>query len=128
MGVLFNCNCVGVRHANRAPPRPIPGPMRRVGIRSFIKHARPDGKLGASVGGAIGTGMTDHRQDYRGYQINIIRHAAGCRTAIYAPDSNQPMLGPQSDDATDYNEILDKAKHLIDALLSSPRRRRSTSR
>lgn len=30
-----------------------------------------------------------------------------------------PMLGPQSDDPTDYNEILDKAKALIDALLSS---------
>ena len=29
------------------------------------------------------------------------------------------MLGPQSDDPTDYNEILDKAKALIDALLSS---------
>ena len=72
--------------------------------------------------------MTDQRHDYRGYYINIKHHAGGLRATIYAPDSEQPMLGPQSDDSTDHNEILDKAKHLIDALLSSPRRRRSASR
>jgi hypothetical protein len=62
--------------------------------------------------------MIDQRHDYRGYRIDIRRHADGWRATIYAPDSNQPMLGPQSDDPTDYNEILDKAKVLIDALLS----------
>jgi hypothetical protein len=63
--------------------------------------------------------MTDQRYDYRGYRIDIRRHAAGWRATIYAPDSEQPMLGPQSDDPTDYNAILDKAKAFIDALLSS---------
>jgi hypothetical protein len=63
--------------------------------------------------------MTDQRHDYRGYQIIIVRHAAGWRATIYAPDSERPMLGPQSADTTDYSEILDKAKAFIDALLSS---------
>ena len=62
--------------------------------------------------------MTDQRQDYRGYYINIMRYAGGWRATIYAPDSKQPIHGPQSDDPNDYNEILDKAKVLIDALLS----------
>jgi hypothetical protein len=63
--------------------------------------------------------MTDQRHDYRGYYINIMRHGSGLRAAIYAPDSKQPMLGPQSDDPNDHDEILDKAKAFIDALLSS---------
>jgi hypothetical protein len=63
--------------------------------------------------------MTDQRHDYRGYRIDIRRYAGGWRATIYAPDSNQPMLGPQSDDPSDYNKILDEAKVLIDALLSS---------
>jgi hypothetical protein len=71
--------------------------------------------------------MTDQRHDYRGYYINIKQHAGGLRATIYAPDSERPMPGPQSDDSTDHNEILDKAKRLIDTLLSSPRRRQSTS-
>ena len=68
------------------------------------------------MGGAVGTGMTDQRHDYRGYRIDIRHHAGGWRVTIYAPDSNQPMLGPQSDDLT---EALDQAKAFIDALLSS---------
>jgi hypothetical protein len=63
--------------------------------------------------------MTDQGHDYRGYRIDIRHHAGGWRATIYAPDSNQPMLGPQSDDPTDYDEILDKAKAFIDALLNS---------
>lgn len=59
------------------------------------------------------------RHDYRGYSISIMRHGGGWRAMIYAPDSKQPMLGPQSDNPTDYAEILDKARTLIDALLSS---------
>ena len=63
--------------------------------------------------------MADQPHDYRGYRIHIRRHASGWRATIYAPDSEQPMLGPQSDDLVDYNEVLDKAKAFIDALLSS---------
>ena len=75
--------------------------------------------LTETVGGAVGTNMTDQRHDYRGYYINIMRHGGGLRATIYAPDSKQPMLGPQSDDPTDHDEILDQAKRFIDALLSS---------
>jgi hypothetical protein len=60
--------------------------------------------------------MTDQRHDYRGYRIDIRRHAGGWRATIYAPDSKQPWFGPQSDDLT---EALDKAKAFIDALLAS---------
>jgi hypothetical protein len=63
--------------------------------------------------------MTDQRHDYRGYRIDIRRHAGGWRATIYAPDSKQPWFGPQSDDPTVSDEILDKAKAFIDALLSS---------
>ena len=72
-----------------------------------------------NVGGAVGTNMTDQLHEYRGYYINIVRHGGGLCATIYAPDSKQPMLGPQSDNPTDYAEILDKARTLIDALLSS---------
>jgi hypothetical protein len=71
------------------------------------------------VDGAEGIGMIDQRLDYRGYYIDIMRHAGGLRATIYAPDSKLPMLGPQSDEPTSHNEIVDKAKCLIDALLSS---------
>jgi hypothetical protein len=105
-------------------PRDVPFGMldsravRRVGIGSITEYARPNGETawGASVGDAMGTGMTDQRHDYRGYRIDIRRHADGWRATIYAPDSNQPMLGPQTDGPT---EGLDKAKAFIDALLSS---------
>jgi hypothetical protein len=63
--------------------------------------------------------MVDQPYDYRGYRIYIRRHAGGWRATTYAPDSKQPMVGPQSDDPTDSDEILDKAKAFIDALLSS---------
>ncbi len=61
--------------------------------------------------------MADRPHDYRGYRIYIRRHAGGWRATIYAPDSERPMLGPHSDDPTDYNEILDKARAFIDALV-----------
>jgi hypothetical protein len=38
---------------------------------------------------------------------------------IYAPNSKRPMLSPQPDDPNDPNEILNRAKDFIDALLSS---------
>lgn len=60
----------------------------------------------ANVGGAVRTGMTDLRDDYQGYCINITRYAGRWRATIYGPDSKQPMLGPQSDDPT---EAVDKA-------------------
>jgi hypothetical protein len=63
--------------------------------------------------------MTDQPHDYRGYRIYVRHHPGGWRATIYAPDSEQPMLGPQSDDPIVYNDILDKAKSFIDALLSS---------
>jgi hypothetical protein len=63
--------------------------------------------------------MTDQRHDYRGYCINIMSYGDGLRAMIYAPDSKKPILGPQPDDPTNHNEALDKAKALIDALLSS---------
>jgi hypothetical protein len=34
------------------------------------------------------------------------------------PTASSPILGPQPDDPTDLTAILDKAKRLIDALLS----------
>jgi hypothetical protein len=63
--------------------------------------------------------MTDQRHDYRGYCINIMWYGDGWRAMIYAPDSRKPILGPHSDDPTNHTEILDNAKRLIDALLSS---------
>jgi hypothetical protein len=48
-----------------------------------------------------------------------MRYAGGWRATIYAPNSKQPMLGPQSDDPTGHHEILDEAKSFIDALLGS---------
>jgi hypothetical protein len=36
--------------------------------------------------------------EYRGYRIIIRPHDSGWRSTIYAPSSDQPILGPQSDD------------------------------
>src|SRR4051812_379697 len=99
-------------------PFGMPGSSETAGIGSIAGHARPNEQAAsrACMGGSIGTGMTDQLNDYRGYRIDIRRHASGWRATIYAPDSKQPMLGPQSDDPA---EALDKAKAFIDALLSS---------
>jgi hypothetical protein len=57
--------------------------------------------------------------DYRGYRIVMRRHGSGWRATIYAPDSQQPILGPQSDDPASRDDILDRAKRLIDDLMDS---------
>jgi hypothetical protein len=57
--------------------------------------------------------------DYRGYRIVVRRYGGGLRATIYAPDSTQAILGPQSTDPTSHDDILDRAKRLIDNLLSS---------
>jgi hypothetical protein len=67
---------------------------------------------------AEGQALATERHDYRGYRILIRRYAGGWRATIYAPNSKQPILGPQPDDPTDLTAILDKAERLIDALLS----------
>jgi hypothetical protein len=43
----------------------------------------------------------------------------GWRATIYAPDSQQPILGPQSDDPNSHDEVLKEAKRLIDTLMNS---------
>jgi hypothetical protein len=49
----------------------------------------------------------------------VIRpYGGGWRATIYAPDSTQPILGPQSTDPTSHDDILDRAKRLIDDLSS----------
>jgi hypothetical protein len=58
-------------------------------------------------------------QDYRGYRIVIRPYGSGWRATIYAPDSTQPILGPQSTDPTSHDDILDGAKRLIDDLMGS---------
>jgi hypothetical protein len=57
--------------------------------------------------------------DYRGYRIVIRRHGSGWRATIYAPDSQEPILGPQSDDPNSHDEVLAGAKRLIDDLMDS---------
>jgi hypothetical protein len=57
--------------------------------------------------------------DYRGYRVVIRRHGSGWRATIYAPDSQQPILGPQSDDPASRDDVLEEAKRLIDALMGS---------
>jgi len=61
--------------------------------------------------------MTDLRDDYQGYCINITRYAGRWRATIYGPDSKQPMLGPQSDDPT---EAVDKANDGLRCLIAAP--------
>jgi hypothetical protein len=57
--------------------------------------------------------------EYRGYRVVIRRHGTGWRATIYAPDSQQPILGPQSDDPDSRDDVLERAKSLIDALRGS---------
>jgi len=63
--------------------------------------------------------MAAEDEEYRGYRIVIRRHGSGWRATIYAPDSQQPILGPQSDDPASRDEVLEEAKGLIDSLLGS---------
>jgi hypothetical protein len=63
--------------------------------------------------------LAPQQQDYRGYRIVIRRYGGGWRTTIYAPNSEQPILGPQSDDPTSYDDGLANAKRLIDVLMIS---------
>jgi hypothetical protein len=49
----------------------------------------------------------------------IRRYGGGWRAKIYAPNSEQPILGPQSDDPTSYDDGLANAKRLIDVLMIS---------
>ena len=63
--------------------------------------------------------MAAEDEAYRGYRIVIRRHGSGWRATIYAPDSQQPILGPQSDDLTGRDVVPAEAKRLIDALMGS---------
>jgi hypothetical protein len=63
--------------------------------------------------------MAAEDEEYRGYRIVIRRHGSGWRATIYAPDSQQPILGPQSDDPNSHDDLLKRAKSLIDALRGS---------
>jgi len=63
--------------------------------------------------------MATEDEEYRGYRIVIRRHGSGWRATIYAPGSQQPILGPQSDDPASRDDVLEEAKRLIDALMGS---------
>jgi hypothetical protein len=62
--------------------------------------------------------MTAKDEEYRGYRIAIRRQVRGWGTTIYAPNSQQPILGPQSDDPSGFDDVLERARSLIDALMS----------
>ena len=95
-----------------SPSSAIVARAAELGINRVLEKPPNDEELLGFINGT-------RRHDYRGYSISIMRHGGGWRAMIYAPDSKQPMLGPQSDNPTDYAEILDKARTFIDALLSS---------
>ena len=63
--------------------------------------------------------MAAEDEEYRGYRIVIRRHGSGWRATIYAPDSQQPILGPHSYDPASRDDLLEEAKRLIDALSGS---------
>jgi hypothetical protein len=63
--------------------------------------------------------MPAEDEEYGGYRIVIGRHRMGWRATIYAPDSQQPILGPQSDDPASRDDVLAEAKRLIDDLMDS---------
>jgi hypothetical protein len=63
--------------------------------------------------------MAVEDNEYRGYRVVIRRHVRGWRATIYAPDSQQPILGPQSDDPASRDDVLKRAKSLIDVLRGS---------
>jgi hypothetical protein len=63
--------------------------------------------------------MATEDEEYRGYRVVIRRRGSGWWATIYAPDSQQPILGPRSDEPNSYDEVLEKAKRLIDALMGS---------
>jgi hypothetical protein len=63
--------------------------------------------------------MPAEDEDYLGYRVSIRRHRNGWRATIYAPDGQQPILGPQSDDPASRDDVLARAKSFIDALRGS---------
>jgi hypothetical protein len=63
--------------------------------------------------------MAAKDEEYRGYRIVIRRQVRGWRATIYAPNSQQPILGPQSDDPSSRDDVLERARSLIDALMGS---------
>ena len=63
--------------------------------------------------------MAAEDEEHRGYRIVIRRRGSGWRATIYAPNSQQPILGPQSDDPASRDIVLAEAKRLIDALIGS---------
>jgi hypothetical protein len=63
--------------------------------------------------------MAAEDEKYRGYRVVMRRRGMGWRATIYAPDSQQPILGPQSDDPNSHDEVLEEAKRLIDTLMNS---------
>ena len=63
--------------------------------------------------------MAAEDEEYRGYRIVIGRHGSGWRATIYAPDSQQPILGPHSYDPASRDDLLEEAKRLIDDLMDS---------
>jgi hypothetical protein len=63
--------------------------------------------------------MAAEDEKYRGYRVVMRRRGMGWRATIYAPDSRQPILGPQSDDPASRDDVLERAKSLIDALRGS---------
>jgi hypothetical protein len=54
-----------------------------------------------------------------GYRLSIRRHGSGWRATILAPDGRQPILGPQSDDPAGRDDVLQRARSLIDGLRGS---------
>jgi hypothetical protein len=63
--------------------------------------------------------MAAERHEHRDYRIVMGRQGGGWRATIYAPDSQQPILGPRSDDPTGHNDVLEWAKRFIDSLIGS---------
>ena len=65
-----------------------------------------------------GQALAIQSHDYRRYRVVIRAYGRGWRATIYAPDSSQPILGPQSDDPTSQDDVLDRAKRLVDDLMN----------
>jgi hypothetical protein len=58
-------------------------------------------------------------EEYRGYRIVVRRQARGWQATIYAPNSQLPIVGPQSDDPSGREDVLQRARSLIDAIAGS---------
>jgi hypothetical protein len=93
-------------------------PFRTTTGRETHCNAFPDGGCGLLVSFSERLMMAAEDHECRGYRIEIRRHGSGWRATIYAPNSQQPILGPQSDDPNSQDEVLEEARHLIDALMN----------